>query len=99
MTRMELAGAERVDELRELWLALHHHHRAAVGTLPLVEDDELSWERRRALYMERLGSGSAFLVLAVGARSSSATRWCASRMAPTTPFRSAPSMQSSARCR
>ena len=43
MTRLDLAGAERVDDRSALWLALHHHHRVAVGTLPLVEDDELSW--------------------------------------------------------
>ena len=64
-TRLELAGVERVDELGELWLALHHHHRAVVGTLPLVDEDELSWWRRRALYLERLNSGSGFLVLAI----------------------------------
>jgi ribosomal protein S18 acetylase RimI-like enzyme len=65
MTRLELAGAERVDDLRALWLALHHHHHVVVGTLPLVEDDDLSWQRRRALYLDRLGSGNGFLVLAV----------------------------------
>jgi ribosomal protein S18 acetylase RimI-like enzyme len=63
-TEIELAGRERVDELRELWLELHHHHRAVVGTVRLVEDDELSWERRRALYVQRLESGMAFLALA-----------------------------------
>ena len=51
---VELAGVERIDELRALWLDLHHHHRELVGSLPLVEDDELSWQRRRALYAERL---------------------------------------------
>lgn len=65
MTRLELAGAERVDDLSALWLALHHHHRIVAGTLPLVEDDELSWQRRRALYLDRLGSGNGFLVVAV----------------------------------
>lgn len=65
MTRLELAGAERVDDLSALWLALHHHHRLAVRALPLVEDGELSWQRRRALYLDRLGSGNGFLVLAV----------------------------------
>jgi GNAT superfamily N-acetyltransferase len=45
-------------------LELHHHHRAVVRPLPLVEDDELSWHRRRALYAERLESGTAFLALA-----------------------------------
>jgi ribosomal protein S18 acetylase RimI-like enzyme len=59
-----LAGIDRVDDVRELWLALHHHHRSVVGPLPLVEDDELSWQRRRALYIDRLESGSGFLVLA-----------------------------------
>jgi ribosomal protein S18 acetylase RimI-like enzyme len=63
--RLELAGAERVDQVRELWLALHRHHRAVVGSLPLVEDDEQSWERRRALYLGRLSTGSDFLALAV----------------------------------
>jgi ribosomal protein S18 acetylase RimI-like enzyme len=63
--RIELAGVERVDEVRELWLELHHHHRAVVGTVPLVADDEVSWERRRALYVDRLGPGAGFLALAV----------------------------------
>jgi ribosomal protein S18 acetylase RimI-like enzyme len=63
--RLELAGIERVDEVRELWLALHHHHREVVGTLPLVEDNEQSWQRRRALYVGRLRAGSGFLVLAL----------------------------------
>jgi ribosomal protein S18 acetylase RimI-like enzyme len=63
--RLELAGVDRVDQLMELWLELHHHHRAVVGALPLVEDDELSWQRRRALYLDRLGSDTGFLVVAV----------------------------------
>lgn len=64
MTRIELAGIDRVDEVRSLWLDLHRHHRAVVGSLPLVEDDELSWQRRRALYLDRLSSETGFLVLA-----------------------------------
>ena len=63
--RILLAGAERVDEVRELWLALHRHHRAVHEAVPLVEDDEASWERRRALYFDRLSSHTGFLVLAV----------------------------------
>jgi ribosomal protein S18 acetylase RimI-like enzyme len=61
---VEVASIDRVDEVRPLWLALHHHHRDVVGSLPLVEDDELSWQRRRALYADRLQSGTGFLVLA-----------------------------------
>jgi ribosomal protein S18 acetylase RimI-like enzyme len=63
--RLELAGLDRVDQLRELWLELHRHHRAVVGAVPLVADDELSWQRRRALYLDRLGSDTGFLVVAV----------------------------------
>jgi ribosomal protein S18 acetylase RimI-like enzyme len=61
---LELAGLERVDDVRGLWLELHHHHRAVVHSLPLVTDDELSWRRRHALYSERLRAGTGFLVLA-----------------------------------
>ncbi|MBV9310835.1 MAG: hypothetical protein JOZ73_08380 [Solirubrobacterales bacterium] len=60
----EVAGAERIDEVRGLWLELHHHHRVIDASLSLVEDDELSWQRRRALYVERLRGGTAFLALA-----------------------------------
>jgi ribosomal protein S18 acetylase RimI-like enzyme len=63
-THIELIGVDRLDEVRELWLSLHRHHRAVVGTLPLVENDELSWQRRRALYLDRLRSDTGFLALA-----------------------------------
>jgi GNAT superfamily N-acetyltransferase len=63
----ELAGAERVDEVRELWLELHRYHRTLPGAIPLIEDDMLSWERRRALYLDRLRSETGFLVLATEA--------------------------------
>jgi ribosomal protein S18 acetylase RimI-like enzyme len=65
--RLELAGIERLDEVRERWLELHHHHQAVVSAVPLVDDDERSWERRRELYAERLRAGTAFLVLATEA--------------------------------
>jgi ribosomal protein S18 acetylase RimI-like enzyme len=63
----ELAGAERLDEVRGLWLELHRYHRTLPGALPLVEDDTLSWDRRRALYLDRLRSETGFLVLAMEA--------------------------------
>jgi ribosomal protein S18 acetylase RimI-like enzyme len=65
----ELAGIERLSEIRQLWLDLHHHHRAIVRSVPLVEDDETSWQLRRALYAERLRAGTAFLALAASERS------------------------------
>jgi ribosomal protein S18 acetylase RimI-like enzyme len=63
--RLELAGTDRLDEVRELWLALHHHHRQVVGSLPLVDDDAASWSRRRELYCNRMRAGHGFLVLAL----------------------------------
>jgi ribosomal protein S18 acetylase RimI-like enzyme len=65
---IEITGAERVDELRELWLALHHHHQQVASLQPLVADDELSWQRRRALYHQALSNDGGFLVIATNAR-------------------------------
>jgi ribosomal protein S18 acetylase RimI-like enzyme len=65
MMRIELAGAERVDELKPLWLELHHHHQTLAVGLPLVDDDELSWQRRGELYLDRLSSDTGFLALAI----------------------------------
>ncbi|MDX6569607.1 MAG: hypothetical protein QOH15_2185 [Gaiellales bacterium] len=52
-----------VPRLRDLWIALHHQHHA-VSPLPLVDDDDASWDARRALYASWLGEGRAFGVLA-----------------------------------
>ncbi|MHB8611965.1 MAG: GNAT family N-acetyltransferase [Candidatus Dormibacteraceae bacterium] len=60
---LALAGADKVDALRELWLALHRHHRATSNLRPLVDDGD-SWLRRRRLYIEKLEAGAAFLVIA-----------------------------------
>ena len=57
------AGAERVDELEPLWLALHHHHRE-VAAQPVVADDAASWARRRAWYLEMLAGGEDVLLIA-----------------------------------
>jgi ribosomal protein S18 acetylase RimI-like enzyme len=58
-----VAGVDEVDSLRELWLALHRHHRAVANLQPVVAD-RLSWPRRRHFYVDRLASNSAFLVVA-----------------------------------
>jgi len=56
------AGAERVDELEPLWRALHRHHRE-VAAQPVVADDDASWARRRAWYLEMLaGVDDAVLI-------------------------------------
>ena len=63
--RIELAGAARVDEVRDLWLSLHDHHRRVATFQPLVDDDAVSWERRRALYLDRFDRDRAFPALAL----------------------------------
>ena len=58
------AGAEAIDRLRPLWLALHHHHQAVGGErLGPYVDDDASWRARRALYADFLASGG-FAMLA-----------------------------------
>jgi ribosomal protein S18 acetylase RimI-like enzyme len=63
------AGAEALDRLRPLWLALHHHHQAVGGErLGPYVDDDASWTARRALYEEFLaGGGFALLAERAGA--------------------------------
>ena len=58
-----VAGAERVDELEPLWLALHRYHRE-VAAQPVVADDAASWARRRAWYLEMLADGEDIVVIA-----------------------------------
>jgi ribosomal protein S18 acetylase RimI-like enzyme len=60
---IELAGTGCVDELRSLWLALHRHERTVAPALPFVPD-ELSWRRRRSLYIRWLELEQGFLALA-----------------------------------
>jgi ribosomal protein S18 acetylase RimI-like enzyme len=53
--------ATRLDLLRDLWLALHRHHRE-IGSRPLVDDDESSWKRRQATYLAWLSEGSGLIL-------------------------------------
>jgi len=62
--RVELAGAECVDEVRALWLELHRHERDVAPDLPIVTDDERSWRQRRSMYVRWLELDQGFLVLA-----------------------------------
>jgi ribosomal protein S18 acetylase RimI-like enzyme len=61
MAAIALAGPERIDDLRPLWLELHHHHEAVSRVQPFV-DDETSWTARRAGYVEILGGGGFVLI-------------------------------------
>jgi ribosomal protein S18 acetylase RimI-like enzyme len=61
--RLTTITVDDVERLRDLWLSLHHQHRA-ISPVPLVEDDEASWTARRKLYREWLAAGDAFGLLA-----------------------------------
>lgn len=62
VTVRELGSAE-LSTLRELWRALHRYH-AAIGSQPLVTDEEAAWERRQATYREWLEQDAAIVLLA-----------------------------------
>jgi ribosomal protein S18 acetylase RimI-like enzyme len=53
---IEPLAVEQVDELRELWLQLHHHHQTVSPVGPFVDDDA-SWPVRRKGYVEILTAG------------------------------------------
>ena len=61
MATIALAGPDRIDELRPLWLELHHHHASVSRVQPFV-DDETSWTVRRRSYVETLEHGGFALV-------------------------------------
>jgi ribosomal protein S18 acetylase RimI-like enzyme len=57
------AGVADLPELEPLWRSLHTHHRG-VAQVPLLADDDLSWQRRSAWYRSMLAAGEAFLLVA-----------------------------------
>jgi ribosomal protein S18 acetylase RimI-like enzyme len=57
------AGSDELPEIEQLWRSLHAHHRS-VAQVPLLADDDLSWERRSAWYRAQLEAGDAFLLVA-----------------------------------
>jgi ribosomal protein S18 acetylase RimI-like enzyme len=56
-------GPDRLDELHDLWLALHRHH-VRIGSWPLVSDEAAAWVRRRAQYEEWLRAGDGVVLMA-----------------------------------
>src|ERR1700741_4048597 len=61
MATIVLAGPERIDELRPLWLELPHHHQRVSRVQPFV-DDETSWAARRGSYVQTFDEGGFALV-------------------------------------
>jgi ribosomal protein S18 acetylase RimI-like enzyme len=58
-----LADAGELPGLEPLWRSLHTHHRR-VAQVPLLADDDLSWQRRSDWYRRMLAAGEAFLLVA-----------------------------------
>ncbi|HEY8581968.1 MAG TPA: GNAT family N-acetyltransferase [Capillimicrobium sp.] len=61
---VELAGAEALDELRPLWLALRRHHGEVAPDSGRLRSEEESWASRRAAYARWLADGDAFVAIA-----------------------------------
>lgn len=56
-------GAEAVDRLEPLWLALHEHHQS-VAPPAVYQPPHRSWAARRGAYLEWLASPGSFILLA-----------------------------------
>jgi ribosomal protein S18 acetylase RimI-like enzyme len=62
--QLRTGGADDLDLLKPLWVAVHHRHAAAMPQLaPYVSDDE-TWRVRRGSYEELLAKPDTLLVLA-----------------------------------
>ena len=63
---IERVGAERIEELGPLYIALHEHHAAIRPQLAGAQarGAEDSWRRRRRRYEDWLGQPGAFALLA-----------------------------------
>lgn len=61
--KIEVGAIDLVPELEPLYRELHRHHME-IATSPLVEDENLSWERRANWYGSMLADGDGFIVLA-----------------------------------
>jgi GNAT superfamily N-acetyltransferase len=57
-------GAELLDQVRPLWLALRTHHHAIAPDLGPVREDEDTWRRRRVQYERWLEDERCFILLA-----------------------------------
>ena len=65
MTGPDIAqiSVAQLAELEPLWRSLHRHHRATAA-VPVLADDDLSWQRRSDWYRSMLATGQAFVLVA-----------------------------------
>jgi ribosomal protein S18 acetylase RimI-like enzyme len=62
--QLRTGGAEDLDLVEPLWVAVHHRHAETMPELaPYVSDDE-TWRVRRALYEELLAKPDTLLLVA-----------------------------------
>ncbi|MGW3950454.1 GNAT family N-acetyltransferase [Streptomyces sp. NPDC004752] len=61
--RLVGGGAELVDRLEPLWLALHAHHQS-VDPRGIYFDDSESWRVRRSSYVRWLAEPGSFVLIA-----------------------------------
>ena len=64
MTELVRAGAERLDDLELLWLALTEHHAAVAPDFGPLRSPAERWRRRRAYYEKQLAEPGAFVIIA-----------------------------------
>jgi GNAT superfamily N-acetyltransferase len=57
-------GAELLDQVRPLWLALRTHHNTIAPDLGPVREDDDTWRRRRAQYEGWLADDRCFVLVA-----------------------------------
>jgi ribosomal protein S18 acetylase RimI-like enzyme len=55
---------EGLGDLGPLWAELHGHHQQVAEYQVLVQDPELSWERRRDWYQRLLADGASYVTAA-----------------------------------
>lgn len=63
--RILLAGAERLDDIEDVWHSLHEHHLAVDhGRNAAIRERRQTWQLRRADFAHALAQPDAFLILA-----------------------------------
>jgi ribosomal protein S18 acetylase RimI-like enzyme len=58
---MPRTDREGLDSLAALWRELHAHHLALASYAGLLNDPDLSWQRRRAWYLRALDEGGFYV--------------------------------------
>lgn len=64
-TEIVAIGADRLDELRPLWLGLFDHHASIAEGVAPVRDRDGSWRRRREQYESWVSAAEVTILLAV----------------------------------